>query len=501
MRASHTGSEGSCQQEEILQIFADCLSADSAKINVFRNVVFSWDYPGKLLAFVGSFDSGAAELAAVLGGYSRKVLALRIQGTFSSSAASLRNGRIRRSGVRLGYVGPDPGDQIVGLSVDAELAWSKTISERSTDREVPGLEELLAALDLYALKGRSTATLSSGQRQRLALASIAINDPDVLVCDHCFSALDSATISALNSFIEERSATANETWLVCLPQFQMWRKAKRVNILEKGSLTFSGTADSPDGEGKKAAWEAAEEREELYDQLATEIEAHSQQYAFPEIRSCDIQKVFLPSELGGRSRLDIAGVRVLSGSLWAVQGENGSGKSSLLAALASLETDGDTKCSWMVKKKFDNPRICYLPPDGIPAWIGAIPLQVIWNALPSGSVRTILMRIIEEDRYRLLEGGGYRRRENPWRRLWWIAASIAAKVPWLLLDEPTTGLDQKQVACLTRLLKSHRERGGGGLIVSHDASFLAQSCDTRVILKEGRISNMGPITSETAGYI
>lgn len=55
-----------------------------------------------------------------------------------------------------------------------------------------------------------------------------------------------------------------------------------------------------------------------------------------------------------------------------------------------------------------------------------------------------------------------------------LAALVTARFDALLLDEPTNHLDGSGLACLGSILA---ERGGGFVVVSHDRSFLAESCE------------------------
>ncbi|MFN2520100.1 MAG: ABC-F family ATP-binding cassette domain-containing protein [Candidatus Limnocylindria bacterium] len=70
------------------------------------------------------------------------------------------------------------------------------------------VDRVLAGLGLDALAARTVATLSGGERTRLGLARILLDDPDVLLLDEPTNHLDLAAIEWLESFLVERRMTA-----------------------------------------------------------------------------------------------------------------------------------------------------------------------------------------------------------------------------------------------------------------------------------------------------
>ena len=72
----------------------------------------------------------------------------------------------------------------------------------------------------------------------------------------------------------------------------------------------------------------------------------------------------------------------------------------------------------------------------------------------------------------------------PLQKLVTIAACLIAAPPVVLLDEPTAGLDERQVSHLGKAVQAHLAAGGGCLMVSHDVDFV---CDysTRLIAMDG----------------
>lgn len=80
-----------------------------------------------------------------------------------------------------------------------------------------------------------------------------------------------------------------------------------------------------------------------------------------------------------------------------------------------------------------------------------------------------------------------------------IAAALVADSPVIVLDEPTTGLDPQGVEALMHLLSDLRGEGRTVLICSHDLARLELVCDGVTCLREGRVTIDGPVPRVAAG--
>jgi energy-coupling factor transport system ATP-binding protein len=113
---------------------------------------------GEIVALVGPNGSGKTTLAKLAAG---------LLEPDAGSAAILG---------RAAYLSQDPGRYLVRERADEEVALGV---EGDLDRA----RRALADVDLGGLESRHPRDLSSGQRERLALASVLVTEPDVLVLD------------------------------------------------------------------------------------------------------------------------------------------------------------------------------------------------------------------------------------------------------------------------------------------------------------------------------
>jgi molybdate transport system ATP-binding protein len=102
-------------------------------------------------------------------------------------------------------------------------------------------EAQLATVDLAGFGGRRPAELSGGQRQRVAVARALARDPEVLLLDEPFSALDRAVRVSLYGEIERLRERLSCPILLVTHDFdEVARLADRVLVLDAGRIVAEG---------------------------------------------------------------------------------------------------------------------------------------------------------------------------------------------------------------------------------------------------------------------
>ncbi|MEV4091564.1 energy-coupling factor ABC transporter ATP-binding protein [Streptosporangium saharense] len=136
------------------------------------------------IGVVGANGSGKSTLARLVNG-----LALPTSGRVTVLGLDTRReaARIRR---RVGFLFSDPDAQIVMPTVAEDVAFSlrrRGLTRQETDRRV---REVLTRYGLAGHADHPAHHLSGGQKQLLALCSVMVLDPEVLVMDEPTTLLD-----------------------------------------------------------------------------------------------------------------------------------------------------------------------------------------------------------------------------------------------------------------------------------------------------------------------
>ena len=104
--------------------------------------------------------------------------------------------------------------------------------------------ELLDLVQLSGLEKRYPAQLSGGQRQRVALARAMAVEPNVLLLDEPFGALDAQVRKDLRKWLREiHDRTGHTTVFVTHDQDEALELADRVVVMSQGAIEQVGTPD------------------------------------------------------------------------------------------------------------------------------------------------------------------------------------------------------------------------------------------------------------------
>jgi energy-coupling factor transport system ATP-binding protein len=191
---------------------------------------------GEFVALVGANGSGKSTLARLIIG-----LLQPQEGDISVLGFDTKKNAVEEITQRVGYLFQNPDSQLFNTSVESEVAFGmriKHMPEEKIDRRV---SDVLALLGLEQYRERHPFALSRGERQRLALATVLVTDPDMIILDEPTTGQDRRMlenlIGLMQSWIERKRATVlmitHDMDLVC-------QHATRTVVMAQGSIVADG---------------------------------------------------------------------------------------------------------------------------------------------------------------------------------------------------------------------------------------------------------------------
>ncbi|PLV57168.1 energy-coupling factor ABC transporter ATP-binding protein EcfA1 [Thermotoga sp. SG1] len=160
---------------------------------VLENVSMEFE-TGKLYILVGKNGSGKTTLLKVISGLLEAKGNVFIDGTPADPLTLRKN---------VGYVFQNPSSQIIGATVEEDVAFSLEILGLDRDEMQRRIKRVLELVGLAGLEKEDPLNLSGGQKQRLAIASMLARDTHFLALDEPLSMLDPPSQREISKVIED----------------------------------------------------------------------------------------------------------------------------------------------------------------------------------------------------------------------------------------------------------------------------------------------------------
>lgn len=159
--------------------------------------------PGETLTVMGPSGSGKSSLLAYIGGF----LAPEFDASGNVFAGDVEITALPAEARHAGLLFQD-ALLFPHMSVAANVAFALPASIKGRGARLERAEDALQDVDLAGYGDRDPATLSGGQKARVALARTLVSQPRMLLLDEPFSRLDAALRAQIRDLVFERAKTA-----------------------------------------------------------------------------------------------------------------------------------------------------------------------------------------------------------------------------------------------------------------------------------------------------
>tara|TARA_A100001011_G_C14232371_1_gene809433 strand:- start:607 stop:1386 length:780 start_codon:yes stop_codon:yes gene_type:complete len=147
----------------------------------------------------------------------------------------------RATKFKLGYV-PQNGGFIQDLNLLENLKLVAEIHIKEKDLRKLKIEKIISQFEFDALLTIKAKHLSGGQKKKLVIAMALINEPNILLLDEPFAALDILTIKMLQEIIVNLQSLEQITVVVCDHQARdLLSCVDRAIVLSEGKIIASGS--------------------------------------------------------------------------------------------------------------------------------------------------------------------------------------------------------------------------------------------------------------------
>lgn len=189
------------------------------------------------------------------------------------------------------------------------------------------------------------------------------------------------------------------------------------------------------------------------------------------------------------------------GSVCALIGPNGSGKTTTMGVIAGLLQIESGRVDVLGKGRFSakehSGRVSLMPQDAAPSTHVSLVDNLRYYAelqgLGASEAENEALARLEQVRLHDRARSRYNELSHGMRRRFSVAQALLGSPELILLDEPTSGLDPELVVQIRELIISHR--GSATLLISsHVLSELENTCDHAVFVEAGQVVREGPMS-------
>lgn len=140
-----------------------------------------------------------------------------------------------------GMIFQNPDNQIIGTSVEEDVAFGPENMGVPTEELEKRVEETLERVGLTAYRLRSPNQLSGGQKQRVAIAGLLAMRPKCILMDEATAMLDPEGRKEVLETVHELNKTEGITVLLVTHNMEEAAGADRVIVMDKGQVVMTGT--------------------------------------------------------------------------------------------------------------------------------------------------------------------------------------------------------------------------------------------------------------------
>lgn len=499
---------------------------------------------GDFVGVIGPSGAGKSTLAAVMSGAIPHHFTGQLYGATLIDGKDTCEVTLTDISRIVGSVLQDIDAQMVASVVEDEMLFGLENFGVPHDQIEERISQTLATVGISDLREREIATLSGGQKQKVAIAAILALAPRVLVLDEPTAALDPASSTLVFETLRKVNELAGITVVVIEQKVALLCKyCGRVLVMSNGRLAFDGEphevfahahelremgVDSPRvarmanslvkhgviAAGGRPCLNVPEAKElvaGLVEQggkkgkASTAAPAGSRHLPASRPRAVDAKPVVELDHVNfgypnGGATVDDLQMRVFPGELVGIVGQNGAGKTTLTKLLNGL-----------LRPASGTVRIAGLDTRDVPtSTIAAHCATLFQNPDRQICKDTVLEEVafgltlhgVAEDEARaraaaVAERFGLPLDESPFslsrgqRQMVALASVVVLDPDVVLLDEPTSGLDYRECMTVMETVRDMAERGCAVIMVCHDMEVVSDFAERLVVMANGRILARG----------
>lgn len=209
------------------------VSFSYGKQSIIKNVNFTIN-KGDFVAIIGANGAGKSTISKLMNGLLKPTL-----GTVTIAGYDTKRTRTSILVKHVGFLFQNPDRQICQNTVRDEIMFGIRLFSKEQDRSARRVDAIMKKFHLRADK--SPFSLSRGERQKVALASLIAVEPEILILDEPTTGLDHRECMQMMECIREMNKKGVTVVMVCHDMEVVKNFASRILVISGGELIADDT--------------------------------------------------------------------------------------------------------------------------------------------------------------------------------------------------------------------------------------------------------------------
>ena len=439
--------------------------------------------PGEFILLTGKSGCGKTTLTRVINGLCPQFYPGVLTGGYFLDGRDATNIPISELGSIIGSVFQDPRSQFFATNTTDEIVLGMENTGFPREQMLSRLRKTVSQVGVENLLERSLFPLSSGEKQRIAIAAACAVQPKILVLDEPSANLDSDAIARLSTLLF-RLKEAGTTIILSEHRLHYVKDFfDRMVIMEDGRITT-------EYEKETALCLTEEKLKSMGLRLFREPTIVPGNRITPT-ESASLSANQISISFDGHKVLDEAGLCVQKGKILAIMGSNGAGKSSFCRVLTGLykQQVGQVYINGKTAKRKRRTLSTFFVQQDTDYQLYAATVEDEFlvgkhrRDISKAQIEGFLHDVGLHDilgRHPLSLSGGQKQ-----RLLLALAAASGKEI--LVLDEPTSGLDGENMRVTAGLLSKIAAQGKSVILITHDLELLNEAADSLLYMSSGKV--------------